>query len=169
MKEQYQRAVSQIRVPSELLIKTKRAMKAEEQRLGNQAGRAKVISFRVVSAAAAIIALVLVIPFASGLIKPESDKVIKEPGMQLGGTMRPEMEMISRGETESTELVITESDIIPEEWTTFEEIAVAEKQMVITMDEKTGFWLAYDKESRIVISSEITDKEVFIHKLEAIK
>lgn len=170
MKEQYQRAFSQIHVPNELLIKTKQAMKAEEQRLGSQAGRAKVISFRVVSVAAAVLAIVLVIPFASGLLKPGSGEVVKEPGVQLAGTVHTEMGFIAKGnKAEKRVFTITEADIMPEEWTDLEEITVAEKQMIITMDEETGFWLAYDAESGIVISSEITDKEVFIKELEDIK
>jgi len=166
MKEQYQRALSQIHVPNELLLRTKQAMKEEEQRLGAHAGRTKVFSFCVVSVAAAVLAIVLVIPFASAFLKEGNSEVLKEPGMHLAGAMHPEMKIIAKGDkAENRMLTITEVNNMPEEWADIEEITVAEKQMIITMDKERGFWLAYDEEKGVVISSEITDKEVFIKEL----
>ena len=46
MKEQYQKEVSQIHVPKELLEKTKQAMKEEEQTLSRKKMTGKVIPFK---------------------------------------------------------------------------------------------------------------------------
>lgn len=168
MKEQYQREVSQIHVPSELLLKTKQAMKEEEEHLNGKNRVAKVIPFRVISiAAAAVFALVIAVPLASGFFRTGGEEEMKSPGVQLAGTVQPELGAISKGDGEQGKaLTVTEADGIPEEWSDLEEITVGGKQITVTTDEKTGFWMAYDEQAGVVITSEMIEKEAFLKILE---
>lgn len=167
MKEQYQKEVSQIHVPSELLLRTKQAMKEEEERLGEEKRAAKVIPFRMMSIAAAVLAIAIVIPLATGFLGKEGKEEMKTPGVQLAGTVKPQLGAISKGDKEqSKELTITEADRMPKEWSDLEEITVAGKLIIITTDEETGFWMAYDEQKKVVVASEIIEKEAFLEALE---
>ena len=167
MKEQYQRAVSQIHVPNELLLKTKRAMKEEEERLDGQNRKGKVIPFRLISlAAAAVLAVVISIPIVSGLIRTGEEAEMTKPGIQLAEPVQPQLGSIAKGDSvQDSELTVTKVSGIPQEWTETEEITVSGKLMIIAVDENTGCFMAYDAQEGVLISSEITDKEAFLKAL----
>ncbi len=92
MKEQYQKEISQIHVPAELLAKTKLAMQEEKKRLSAETKQTgKVIPFRRISvAAAAAILLLLVVPAASGMLKQGT---IEEQQVQLHLAQKEEIEL----------------------------------------------------------------------------
>lgn len=168
MKEQYQRAVSQIHVPSELLLKTKQAMKEEEARINGQGHKEKVIPFRMISmVAAAVLMVIIAVPMASGLLRTGSEEEMAKPQMQLAGTMQPELGAIPKGDVGPKQvLAVTKADMVPEEWTETEEVTVAGKQILLAMDEMTGYYMAYDAEEGQIVTSEIADKEMFLKELE---
>ena len=119
MKEQYQRAVSQIHVPNELLLKTKRAMKEEEERLDGQNRKGKIIPFRLISlVAAAVLAVVISIPIVSGLIRTGEEAEMTKPGIQLAEPVQPQLGSIAKGDSvQDSELTLTKVSGIPQEWT----------------------------------------------------
>lgn len=168
MKEQYQRAVSQIHVPSELLLKTKQAMKEEEARINGQGYKEKVIPFRMISmVAAAVLMVIIAVPMVSGLLKTGSKEELAKPQMQLAGTMQPELGAIPKEDIGSKQvLTVTKADMVPEEWTETEEVTVAGKLILVVTDETTGYYMAYDTEEGVMITSEISEKEVFLKELE---
>ncbi len=65
MKEQYKKEISQIHVPTEILEKTKLAMKGEEEKIHSEKS-GKILSFPKVSVAVAAVLLLIMIPAASG-------------------------------------------------------------------------------------------------------
>lgn len=104
MKEQYQKEISQIHVPAELLAKTKQAMKEEEERKTSEEKNNKVVSFKKVSmAAAAAVLLLLVVPAASGLLKDEGSQKSQEMQLHLAGQNDIELQKIEAEEGESSE------------------------------------------------------------------
>ena len=105
MKEQYQKEISQIHVPAELLEKTKIAMKAEEKRLAAEpkqeevSAKKKVVYFvRVSMAAAAAVLLLLVVPAASNLLK--SEETVQDTKLHLSGQKEVELHQIQPGTEE---------------------------------------------------------------------
>ena len=131
MKEQYQKEVSQIHVPKELLEKTKQAMKEEEQTLSREKKTGKVIPFKKISmvAAAAILLLVMIptgISFFRGMDQSENGGQMQ---MQLQLENHAEPEFVKIGQGGEKALSVKEVDRMPEE---FE-----------GADEKTGYLKAY--------------------------
>lgn len=168
MKEQYQREISQIHVPTELLLKTKQAMKEEEARINGQGHKEKVIPFRMISmAAAAVLMVIIAVPMVSGLLKTGSKEELAKPQMQLAGTMQPELGAIPKGDVGPKQVItVTKADMVPEEWTETEEVTVAGKLILVATDETTGYYMAYDTEEGQIVTSEIADKEMFLKELE---
>lgn len=103
MKEQYQKEVSQIHVPKELLEKTKQAMKEEELILAEQENAKKVIPFGRISMAAAAVVLLVCVPVASDLLKNKEEQIPSQNiQMHLGEQEEMEIKQIEP-EKESTE------------------------------------------------------------------
>ena len=168
MKEQYQREISQIHVPTELLLKTKQAMKEEEARINGQGHKEKVIPFRMISmAAAAVLMVIIAVPMVLGLLRTGSKEELAKPQMQFAGTMQPELGAIPKGDVGPKQaLTVMKADMVPEEWTETEEVTVAEKLILVATDETTGYYMAYDTEEGVMITSDISEKEVFLKELE---
>ena len=105
MKEQYQKEISQIHVPKELLEKTKQAMKEEEQTLSREKKTGKVILFKRISmvAAAAILLLVMIptgISFFRGMDQSENGGQMQMQ-LQLENHAEPEIVKIGQGDRKS--------------------------------------------------------------------
>lgn len=168
MKEQYQKEVSQIHVPSELLLKTKQAMKEEEDRINGKGRNAKVIPFRMISmAAAAVLMIIIAVPMVSGILRTGSEEEMTNPQKQLAGTVQPELGAIPKGDAVQNQvLIVIKADMVPGEWTETEEVTVAGKRILVAADETTGYYMAYDAEAGVMITSEISEKEVFLKELE---
>ena len=99
MKEQYQKEISQIHVPVELLEKTKLAMQEEKS--------GKVISFKRISMiAAAAVVLLVVTPMAFDSLS-DNGKDVEKTQIYLGGTQDREMQAISPQKSWIEELVDT--------------------------------------------------------------
>lgn len=92
MKEQYQKEISQIHVPAQLLAKTKLAMQEEEKRLAEETKQTgKIVPFKRISmVAAAAVLLLLVLPAASGLL---GQSAIEEQQTQLHLAQKEEIEL----------------------------------------------------------------------------
>ena len=105
MKEQYQKEVSQIHVPKELLEKTKQAMKKEEEILAGQEKSKKVIPFGRISIVAAAAVLIFVcVPVASGLFKSKENQAsFQNTQMYLGGQEEVEIKQINPDKDEAIE------------------------------------------------------------------
>lgn len=107
MKEQYQKELSQIHVPVELLEKTKQAMKEEQEKIeSEEKKKAKVLSFPKVSvAAAAAGVLLLVVPAASGMLNDSGEPDSKNMQMHLGGQAKPEIQEIGKDKNFIEEII----------------------------------------------------------------
>ena len=105
MKEQYQKEVSQIHVPKELLEKTKQAMKKEEEILAGQEKSKKVIPCgRISIVAAAAVLLFVCVPVASGLFKSKENQAsFQNTQMYLGGQEEVEIKQINPDKDEAIE------------------------------------------------------------------
>ena len=104
MKEQYQKEISQIHVPAQLLEKTKLAMQEEEKRLAAEtkqtdetvngemrlSKKGKMVPFRRLSVVAAAILLLLVVPATSGILKQSAKE---EQQKQLYLAQKEEIEL----------------------------------------------------------------------------
>ena len=108
MKEQYQKEISQIHVPTELMEKTKKAMKEEEEKVqGKKSG--KILSFPQASVVAAAVLLLIMIPTAT----KNFDKGNKDAGagsqesvqMHLGEQSKVELEAIPKDKNWLEELI----------------------------------------------------------------
>lgn len=189
MKEQYQREIAQIHVPTELLKKTKQAMQAEESRLRQSNVQSKVCSFRTLTlAVAAVLLVLLVYPTATSFFKGENkeemqtpqmqgaqtqemqkaqvqESQIQAPQIQLAGQTQPEIAPIAKGEAVLTEETAAE---MPEAFATGEEWEINGVKALIVADEATGYYQAYlqEAESGLLITSKITDKEEFLRELQ---
>ena len=184
MKEQYQREIAQIHVPTELLKKTKQAMQAEESRLRQSNVQSKVCSFRTLTlAVAAVLLVLLVYPTATSFFKGENKEEMQTPQMQgaqtqemqkaqvqapqiqLAGQTQPEIAPIAKGEAVLTEETAAE---MPEAFATGEEWEINGVKALIVADEATGYYQAYlqEAESGLLITSKITDKEEFLRELQ---
>lgn len=159
MKEQYQKEVSQIHVPKELLEKTKRAMKEEEGNLAKQKKAGKRIPFRTLSmAAAAAILLLVMIPagmlFFSGRSQSERDRQVQ---LQLKNHADPEIVKIGQGSGKA--FTVKEADRMPEQFEGAEEIVMDDIAVFVTADEETGYLEAYyEKDGKAyIVTSRLTD------------
>lgn len=103
MKEQYQQEVSQIHVPSELLDRTRRAMKQEEERLKVQQSRGKVVYLMKTVGAAAVV-LVAVTAVALGFEDHHREQT--GIGMQLSGKEEVQIQSIEREHTTGIEEIV---------------------------------------------------------------
>lgn len=106
MKEQYQKEISQIHVPTELLEKTKQAMKEEEEKASSKPSE-KIIPFRRVSVAAAAIILLVLIPAASGILKDTDSSDKADVQMHLSKQEEIELQTIKQEKNWLEELVDT--------------------------------------------------------------
>ncbi len=102
MKKQYQKELSQVHVPAELLAKTKQAMKeAEKKAEGEEAvklEKRKIFTFPKVSmVAVAAVLLLIVLPVSSEFLK-ESSQTEQEIQLHLSGPNEIEMQQITQGE-----------------------------------------------------------------------
>ena len=96
MKEQYQKEISQIHVPTELLEKTKQAMKEEEEKIHSEKS-GKILSFPRVSVAATAVLLLIMIPAATrSLDNTNMDAgAASEESVQMHLSEQPEVELQS--------------------------------------------------------------------------
>lgn len=145
MKEQYQKEVSQIHVPKELLEKTKQAMKEEEQTLSRKKMTGKVIPFKKISmvVAAAILLLVMIptgISFSRGMDQSENGGQMQ---MQLQLENHAEPEIVKIGQGGEKALSVKEVDRMPEEFEGADETVIGDIIVRVTADEKTGYLKAY--------------------------
>ena len=145
MKEQYQKEVSQIHVPKELLEKTKQAMKEEEQTLSRKKMTGKVIPFKKISmvVAAAILLLVMIptgISFFRGMDQSENGGQMQ---MQLQLENHAEPEFVKIGQGGEKALSVKEVDRMPEEFEGADETVIGDIIVRVTADEKTGYLKAY--------------------------
>lgn len=109
MKEQYQKEISQIHVPAELLEKTKAAMR-EEQEKGNSSKKSRVIPFKVISiAAAAAVLLLIAVPAASGNMR-SGEAESADMQMHLSGQTEIQMQAIEPEKSWIEEIVDTIKD-----------------------------------------------------------
>ncbi len=94
MKEQYQKEISQIHVPKEILEKTKQAMKEEEEKSHSKKS-GKIVSFSRISVAAAAVLLLIMIPAAtSNPGKGATDAgAASEKNVQMHLSEKPEAEL----------------------------------------------------------------------------
>lgn len=105
MKEQYQKEVSQIHVPEELLEKTKKAMKEEEESLlQKRTAKIPVPFFRISLAAAAAVLLLIIVPVAVHF-QTGDEQTGEEMQMQmhLSELQDPVMIKIEKGDGETEE------------------------------------------------------------------
>ena len=145
MKEQYQKEVSQIHVPKELLEKTKQAMKEEEQTLSRKKMTGKVIPFKKISmvVAAAILLLVMIpagISFSRGMDQSKNGGQMQ---MQLQLENHAEPEIVKIGQGGEKALSVKEVDRMPEEFEGADETVIGDIIVRVTADEKTGYLKAY--------------------------
>ena len=145
MKEQYQKEVSQIHVPKELLEKTKQAMKEEEQTLSRKKMTGKVIPFKKISmvVAAAFLLLVMIpagISFSRGMDQSENGGQMQ---MQLQLENHAEPEIVKIGQGGEKALSVKEVDRMPEEFEGADETVIGDIIVRVTADEKTGYLKAY--------------------------
>ena len=145
MKERYQKEVSQIHVPKELLEKTKQAMKEEEQTLSRKKMTGKVIPFKKISmvVAAAILLLVMIptgISFSRGMDQSENGGQMQ---MQLQLENHAEPEIVKIGQGGEKALSVKEVDRMPEEFEGADETVIGDIIVRVTADEKTGYLKAY--------------------------
>lgn len=161
MKEQYQKEVSQIHVPKELLEKTKQAMKEEEQTLSRKKMTGKVIPFKKISmvAAAAILLLVMIptgISFFRGMDQNENGGQMQ---MQLQLENHAEPEIVKIGQGGEKALSVKEVDRMPEEFEGADETVIGDITVFVIADEETGHLKAYYEEEgkAYTVTSKFTD------------
>ncbi len=161
MKEQYQKEVSQIHVPKELLEKTKQAMKEEEQTLSRKKMTGKVIPFKKISmvVAAAILLLVMIptgISFFRGMDQSENGGQMQ---MQLQLENHAEPEIVKIGQGGEKALSVKEVDRMPEEFEGADETVIGDIIVRVTADEKTGYLKAYfERDGKAyAVTSKLTD------------
>lgn len=95
MKEQYQKEMSQIHVPGELLDRTRRGMVREEERLKVQQSHDKVIYLtKAVGAAAVVFVSVTAVVLGFGRHNDEQTGM----GMQLSGKEEVQLQSIERNQ-----------------------------------------------------------------------
>lgn len=94
MKEQYQKEISQIHVPKEILEKTKQAMKEEEEK-EHPEKTGRILTFPRISVAAAAVLLLIMIPAAtSNPGKGVTDAgAASEHSVQMHLSEKPEAEL----------------------------------------------------------------------------
>lgn len=120
IKEEYQKEISQIHAPKQLLEETRRAMKEEEKRLAQQRKGKKVFLFKRVLPAVAAAVLVLSASAAVIYFKGDETSMEQEIPVQLGGKQAPEIGKI--GKSTEAESAIRKMSERPE---TFRETAGA--------------------------------------------
>ncbi len=167
MKEQYQKEVSQIHVPDELLIRTKQAMK-EEMRLQKEKKKAKILSFRALSVAAAVLVLMIIYPVAAPHLNLNVKQEEKKPQIQLS-EHEPGIISIEKNPIVNQSKLTKEAvDEMPPEFKGGEEIVINDTEIILCEDGVSGYFKAYceTEGGATVYSSDITDKEEFIELLE---
>jgi len=103
MKEQYQKEISQIHVPEELLEKTKKAMKEEEESLLQKKTAKIPVPFGRISLAAAAAVLLLIIVPAAVHFQTGDEQTGEEMQMHLSNQQDPVMKKIEKGDGEREE------------------------------------------------------------------
>ena len=99
MKEQYQKEISQIHVPTELLEKTKQAMKEEEEKIHSEKS-GKILTFpRIFVAAAAVLLLVMI---------PAATRGLDESAMDAGTASEESVQMHLSGQEDVELQAITQ-------------------------------------------------------------
>lgn len=158
MKEQYQKEVSQIHVPKELLEKTKQAMKEEEERISGKKKAGKVIPFGKIFMAAAAVLLLVMIPAGAYIYSGEGQS-IGEPQLQLGGHADPGFGKIEQG----GRLFVKEAEQKPEEFADAEKVIIADTSVFVMTDKETGCLKAYyEKNGKTYVAvSNLTDQREF--------
>lgn len=104
MKEQYQKELSQVHVPAELLEKTKKAMKEEEEKLSLEKS-GKIIPFKRISVAAAAVLLVIMIPVAAGALNNTNSQGNNDMQMHLAEQEDVQLQTITQEKNWFEELV----------------------------------------------------------------
>lgn len=166
MKEQYQKEVSQIHVPQELLERTKQAMKEEEESPSRrQKRKGPAASGRISLAAAAAVFLFVVIPAAAYFCSAD-EQTDQETQIYLSGQQDPVIGKIEKGGTEK--LDIEEVTVMPDEFMQAAEAVIGEDTVFIIQDIKTGYLKAYYEKNKTgyVVYSEMTGEEEFVKALE---
>lgn len=165
MKEQYQKEVSQIHVPKELLEKTKQAMKEEEQTLSRKKMTGRVFPFKKISMVAAVALLLLVmipagISFSRGMDQSENGGQMQ---MQLQLKNHAEPEIVKIGQGGKKALTVKEVNRKPEGFEDAEENVIGDSTVFVIADEETGYLEAYyEKDSKAyAVTSKLTDLEEF--------
>lgn len=167
IKEQYQKEISQIHAPKQLLEKTKEAMKEEEKRLLQQRKVKASFPFgKVLPAVAAAAVLLLSFSVAVIYFKDDQASLEQEIPLQLGGKQEPEIGKIENGNNAG--LTIREVSKMPEEFLGISGTLVGEDTVLIVKDGETGAFKAYyeNEQIRCEIFSEITDEKEFMEALE---
>lgn len=161
MKEQYQKEISQIHVPKELLEKTKQAMKEEEQALSREKKAGKRIPFGRISmvAAAALLLLVMIPSGISFLSGRDQSKNNGQTQLQLQMENHADPEIGKIGKKEEKALSVKEVERMPEEFQGAEEIVIGDITMLVAADEETGYLKAYfeKEEKAYTVTSKLTD------------
>ena len=161
MKEQYQKEVSQIHVPKELLEKTKQAMKEEEQTLSRKKMTGRVFPFKKISMVAAVALLLLVmipagISFCRGMDQSENGGQMQ---MQLQLKNHAEPEIVKIGQGGEKALTVKEVNRKPEGFEDAEENVIGDITVFVIADEETGHLKAYyEKDGKAyAVTSKLTD------------
>lgn len=161
MKEQYQKEISQIHVPKELLEKTKQAMKEEEQTLSRERKTEKVLSFgRISLVAAAAVLLLVMIPAGVSLFRVgDQSKNGGQMQMQLQLENHAEPEIVKIGQGGEKALSIKEVDRMPEGFEDADENMIGDITVFVIADEETGHLKAYYEEegNAYAVTSKLTD------------
>lgn len=162
MKEQYQKEVSQIHVPEELLKKTKQAMKEEEKALAREKKTGKTILFKRISLAAAAVLLLVLIPTGMSFFGGRNQS--KDGGqmqMQLGNQADPEIVKVGQGGEKV--LTVKEVDRMPEQFEGADETVIGDMVVRVTADGETGYLEAYyeREEKAYTVTSTLVDLREF--------
>ena len=166
IKEQYQKEISQIHAPEQLLEKTKEAMKEEESRLSQQRKSKSLFPLGKVLPAVAAAALLLAFSASFIYLKDDKTSVEQEIPLQLSGKQEPEIGKIENGNNAG--LTIRKVSGMPEEFLDVSGILIGEDTVLVVKDAKTGAFKAYYEKEQMCceILSEITDEEEFMEALE---
>ena len=166
MKEQYQKEAAKIHVPAELLQKTKQAMREEEEKQRKSGKRGKIILFRsLTAAAAAIILLAVGYPALSSFFQVKSGEDNRNVQIQLAEQKPAGMDKIEK--PAGAGLVTEETEKMPEEFKTGEEIQIGNQTFRLIRESDSSYLKAYyeKEQTGYVVSSQITDEKVFLEEL----
>lgn len=179
MIEQYRKDILQIHASSELIQRTRAAMKQEEERLREEEevpGRRKSMKWDLVRYRAGRIAIPLVaaaallLVIAPGVIQrsiPQADTKIQMPG-KLGQKGEKYPVILKNGDNQTIEL--TETAKMPAEFADAEKIEMNGAVYYVLPGEAAGEWKAYvEMEGRnYLLCGRAEEKEDFLDRAEAL-